>query len=166
MPKKRDINKVKAFAKTYIDNNLDSTKAMREISPNLEPNALHVKKNRWMSSIEVINEITAYIASLNITPNISKDLIRARLIKILTDTDSKDSDAIQAGSVLGRLEGVSNEGGMQVNIIDLKDLKTQLKQANVNDNTKVSQAQIIDITSQKVDTPTQETKLNNGVVPP
>ena len=125
MPKRRDINKVKAFAKTYIDNNMDSNKAMAQISPQLGSNALNVKKSRWLSSPDVISEITAYITSLNITPAISKDIIRARLIKIITDVDSKDSDAIQAGSVLGRLEGVSNEQGNTTNItFDISSLKT------------------------------------------
>jgi len=128
---KRDKLQVKKFAEVYVNNNLNGKKAMQAISPELEPQALSNKKHRWLSSPEVISEITAYIASLNITPAISKDLIRHRLIKIITNEDSKDSDAIQAGSVLGRLEGVYNEGQVSNNLAIFGDVLGELKTISV-----------------------------------
>ena len=128
---KRDQRQVEKFAKEYIANGFNGKTAMAEISPELNPKALSLKKSRWIHSPEVINEIDRQIQLLGITPEKIRSIIRARLLKILIEDISKDSDAIQGASMLAKLEGLLKDDTNSNTLAIFGDVLGELKAVSV-----------------------------------
>jgi len=136
MPYKRDKNKVDKFTTEYIQRGFKGKEAMREISPELTDKALSNKTHRWLSSPEVIAEISQKIKKLDLTQDKVKDIIRTRLIKIIIEEQSKDSDAIQAGNVLAKLEDLLRESGNSIAIFnDRSKVEALIQKRNIEVST-------------------------------
>jgi hypothetical protein len=115
MPKRRDINKVKAVSKIYANNGMNMSKALRTVGDTLEPKAMTVKASRWRNSIEIQEELKTELAKFDKT--VANDIFCiANLIEIINDSNSKTSDKVNALNVLAKVIGASNEGATQVNI--------------------------------------------------
>ena len=124
MPKRRDINKVKAVSKVYANNGLNMSQALRTVGDTLEPKAMTVKASRWRNSIEIQEELKAELSKFDKT--VANDIFCiANLIEIVNDSNSKTSDKVNALNVLAKVIGASKEGQQTVNIgFNIQDLKT------------------------------------------
>ena len=111
MARKRQPIQVQQFAEKAVRNGFNFHKAMHEITPDVNhKGTIPVKVHRWLGSIEVLKAIADEIRKLNIQPDDIKQCIRARMIKIISDNDRKDGDAIGASAVIAKVEGLLNEG--------------------------------------------------------
>ena len=124
MPKRRDINKVKAVSKVYANNGLNMSQALRTVGDTLEPKAMTVKASRWRNSIEIQEELKAELSKFDKT--VANDIFCiANLIEIVNDSSSKTSDKVNALNVLAKVIGASKEGQVNNNItFDISSLKT------------------------------------------
>ena len=124
MPKKRDINKVKAVAKIYANNGMNMSQALRTVGDNLEPKAMTVKATRWRNSIEIQEELKAELAKFD--PAIANDIYCiANYIEIANDSKNKVSDRIQALNGLAKVIGASKDGNTTNITFDITSLKTK-----------------------------------------
>jgi hypothetical protein len=140
MPKKRDINKVKAVAKIYANNGMNMMDALRKTGDNLEPVALGVKACRWRNSIEIQEELKAELSKFD--KSIANDIYCiANLIEIINDKENKPSDKVNALNVLAKVIGASKEGQVQNNItFDISSLRTIPVKSMAIDTSIVSSA--------------------------
>ena len=127
MPKKRDINKVKAVAKIYMNNGMDMTKALKEVEANnttyKDPTSIHVKAHYWRISPEIQAQIKSELALFD-EKIADRVYCIANLVDIINNKDTKASDRIQAINTIAKLIGYA-EQGTQVNIgFNIQDLKT------------------------------------------
>jgi phage terminase small subunit len=126
MPKKRDINKVKAVSKEYLNNGLDMSKALKDTGDKLTGTALSVKAHRWRWCPEIQAEIKAELALFD-EKIVDRVYCLANLYEIVNDKMVKTSDRVNAINTLGKLIGIASEG-QQVNVsFNLHDLKTKLQ---------------------------------------
>lgn len=164
MSYKRDPNQIKKFAQKYVETGFNGKEAIKAISPELDNKALSVKKCRWLSSPEVIDEINSLVASLGITPEKSKNITIGRLVKIIIDESSKDSDAINAGMVLAKLDGRMKESGNTNNIV-LNDLLGDLStvKVNVSRNSQLPNDSIPNMQTSEIDVSVCNASTNDNI---
>lgn len=122
MTKKLDLrNKLdrsKFVAKT-IEKNLDPKAAMKELAPHMTPRSLDNKLVAWLANPDIISELVEEVKRLKLTSENKKLLVEGRMLKILTNNDAKDSDAIAAGSLMLKANGMlSDSGNVNVNILN------------------------------------------------
>ena len=102
------------FIAKVIEHKLNTKKAMKELCPELKPRSLDVKLCSWLKNPEVITMLANEVKKLNLSPDTKKLIVEGRMLKILTDMDTKDSDAIGAGTLMLKANGLIQDN--QVNI--------------------------------------------------
>jgi len=126
MGKKRDINKVKAVAKEYLNNGMNMTKALKAVNDTgCTQGSLYVKAHQWRLSPEIQAEIKAELALFD-EKIADKVYCIANLFDIINTKDTKPADRINAVNVLAKLIGYTEQGNTTNITFDLSALKTQL----------------------------------------
>ena len=145
MPKRRDINKVKAVAKIYMNNGMDMTKALKEVEANniqyKDPTSIHVKAHYWRIAPEIQAQIKAELALFD-EKIADRVYCIANLVDIINNKDTKASDRIQAINTIAKLIGyadnVAGSVNVQFNINDLKTIPVKSTVIDVPNNSQQS----------------------------
>ena len=125
MPKRRDINKVKAVSKAYLNNGMDMTNALKSVGDtNLTEGSLYNKASRWRHSIELQEELKATIAQFK--PDLINDIYCImNYVEVINAKDTKTSDKVNALNGLSKVLNIARDGQQIVNIgFNIQDLKT------------------------------------------
>jgi hypothetical protein len=139
MPKKRDINKVKAVSKVYMNNGLNMAEALKEVEGNKDykhDNSINVKASRWKMSPEIQAQIRTELALFD-EKIANKTYCIINLVEIINDKTTKTSDRVNAVNTLAKLIGYAEQGNTTNITFDITSLKTiPVKSIPIIDNNK------------------------------
>ncbi len=145
---KRNKFKVEKFIDEYTTNGFNGIEAIKAVSPNLDDRmAINVKACRWLSSPEIIEGIVSRLKQANITDDNIKDIIKARLLKIILDSKSDDRNAINGSMVLSKVLGLLKDSENVQSISIFNDIDKLLPNVKSDKLTINNTPNIIDTSS-------------------
>lgn len=109
-----DKSEILKFAEEYITD-YNAQRAMHNLSPHLDENALRVKTSRWLHSEEVW-EVIASLIRTKLSPESAGGIVEVKLLKIIHNPRTKDSDIIRACELYCKLKAL---------LTDKLDIKTE-----------------------------------------
>jgi len=105
------------YAKKVIEHNLDTRKAMIDLSgDSAHGKALDNKLNRWLSDKQVLHEISREYEALNLSQKDTKNILSAVLFKTVLKEGTKDSDVIQGALAQAKISGLLATDATTVNL--------------------------------------------------